>query len=66
MMSSMSSISQLSTPRAIREEDQHPHYDSRKYYPAHVGETIYERYCIISKLGWGANSTVWLAKDTNR
>lgn len=66
MMPSMSSISQLSTPRAIREEDQHPNYDSRKYYPAHVGETLYKRYYIISKLGWGANSTVWLAKDTSR
>ncbi|QVM08174.1 hypothetical protein D8B26_002868 [Coccidioides posadasii str. Silveira] len=50
----------------IREEDQNPDYDPRKYYPARVGETISRRYRIISKLGWGANSTVWLAKDTTR
>lgn len=66
LRSSMNSISQLSSPRDILEENQHPHYDSRKYYPAHTGETIHKRYSIISKLGWGANSTVWLAKDINR
>ncbi|KAE8406443.1 kinase domain protein [Aspergillus pseudonomiae] len=50
----------------IREENQTPHYDPRKYYPARVGEILPRRYRIISKLGWGANSTVWLAKDTCR
>ncbi|KDE80352.1 serine/threonine protein [Aspergillus oryzae 100-8] len=37
-----------------------PDYDPKKYYPASVGETIARRYRIISKLGWGANATVWL------
>ncbi|KAB8255635.1 kinase domain protein [Aspergillus pseudonomiae] len=50
----------------IREENQTPHYDPRKYYPARVGEIIARRYRIISKLGWGANSTIWLAKDRCR
>ncbi|OJJ43956.1 hypothetical protein ASPZODRAFT_153941 [Penicilliopsis zonata CBS 506.65] len=50
----------------IREENQNPNYDPRKCYPARVGETISRRYRILSKLGWGANSTVWLAKDTSR
>jgi serine/threonine-protein kinase SRPK3 len=58
--------SRPSTPGRILEEDQHPNYDSRKYYPARIGETVSERYSIISKLGWGANSTVWLAKDIAR
>lgn len=66
LISRLSLYHKISTTRAILEEDQHPHYESRKYYPAHVGETIFERYNIILKLGWGANSTVWLAKDTNR
>ncbi|PYI05931.1 kinase-like protein, partial [Aspergillus sclerotiicarbonarius CBS 121057] len=50
----------------IREEDQSPYYNPETYYPARVGETICNRYRIISKLGWGTNSTVWLAKDTTR
>ncbi|PYI31501.1 kinase domain protein [Aspergillus indologenus CBS 114.80] len=50
----------------IGEENQSPNYDPRKYYPARAGETIARRYRILSKLGWGANSTVWLAKDTSR
>ncbi|PYH78067.1 kinase-like protein [Aspergillus uvarum CBS 121591] len=50
----------------IGEENQSPNYDPRKYYPARVGETIARRDRILSKLGWGADSTVWLAKDTSR
>lgn len=67
-----SSIScKASAPRTmpstfIREEDQSPYYDPERYYPARVGEIICNRYRIISKLGWGTSSTVWLAKDTNR
>ncbi|PWY87843.1 kinase domain protein [Aspergillus sclerotioniger CBS 115572] len=67
-----SSISnQGSAPRTmsspfIREENQSPYYDPERYYPARVGETIGNRYRIISKLGWGTSSTVWLAKDTTR
>ncbi|QRD82591.1 serine/threonine protein kinase [Aspergillus flavus] len=41
----------------MREENQSPDYDPKKYYPASVGETIARRYRIISKLGWGANAT---------
>ncbi|GKZ19738.1 hypothetical protein AbraCBS73388_004725 [Aspergillus brasiliensis] len=47
------------------EEERSPQYNPRKYYPARIGETI-GRYRIISKLGWGANSTAWLAKDASR
>ncbi|CAK96657.1 uncharacterized protein An08g08770 [Aspergillus niger] len=38
------------------EEERNPHYNPRKYYPARIGESI-GKYHIISKLGWGANST---------
>ena len=54
------------TSGLILEQDQHPNYNPKKYYPAHIGETVSDRYNIISKLGWGVNSTVWLAKDTRR
>ncbi|RAK99790.1 kinase-like protein [Aspergillus ibericus CBS 121593] len=41
-------------------------YDPKTYYPARIGETICNRYRIISKLCWGTNSTAWLAKDVTR
>jgi serine/threonine protein kinase len=50
----------------VMEEDQHPDYASRRFYPVRVGEIILGRYRIVSKLGWGASSTVWLAQDANR
>ncbi|PGH16528.1 CMGC/SRPK protein kinase [Helicocarpus griseus UAMH5409] len=48
------------------EEDARPNYDVKKYYPARVGETLSEKYRLISKLGWGGDSTVWLAEDIKR
>lgn len=33
------------------------------FYPLRLGETLDERFVITRKLGWGGNSTVWLAKD---
>ncbi|RDW63050.1 Protein kinase protein [Aspergillus mulundensis] len=51
---------------SIQEENRHPDYDPGKYYPARLGETISKQYRLVSKLGWGANSTVWLAKDITR
>ncbi|KAJ5542825.1 kinase domain protein [Penicillium sp. DV-2018c] len=47
------------------EEELGQGYDPGKYYPAQIGQTI-GKYLVISKLGWGANSTAWLAKDTSR
>ncbi|KAJ0425683.1 kinase domain protein [Aspergillus carlsbadensis] len=59
-------ISSSSSPPFINEENHAPKYDPRKYYPARIGETRNRRYRLLSKLGWGANSTVWLAKDMSR
>lgn len=59
-------MSSSATPQAApMEEERSPNYDPAKYYPARIGETI-GKYRIISKLGWGANSTAWLAKDISR
>ncbi|PCH37725.1 kinase-like protein [Wolfiporia cocos MD-104 SS10] len=34
------------------------------YHPVHIGDTLEQRrYTIVRKLGWGAYSTVWLARD---
>jgi hypothetical protein len=50
---------------ALLEEEENPDYDPKRFYPARIGETI-QKYQIISKLGWGTSSTVWLAKEINR
>ncbi|GLA00531.1 hypothetical protein AnigIFM60653_009280 [Aspergillus niger] len=47
------------------EEERSPHYNPRKYYPARIGETV-GKYHIISKLGWGANSTACWPWQSNR
>lgn len=49
----------------LLEEEGNPDYNSRRFYPARVGETIHN-YQIVSKLGWGTGSTVWLARDVKR
>ncbi len=47
------------------EEEGNPDYDPNRFYPARVGEVL-QNYQIVSKLGWGSCSTVWLAKDIKR
>jgi serine/threonine-protein kinase SRPK3 len=36
------------------------------FHPVYVGDIYHERYEVLSKLGYGAYSTVWLARDTQR
>ena len=57
--------SHLLPANTILEEEENPDYDRRRFYPVRVGETI-QKYQIVSKLGWGTGSTVWLAQDINR
>ena len=40
-----------------------PNYSDKRYYPVRIGERSVDRYRIITKLGYGAYSTVWLAWD---
>ncbi|KAH8586965.1 protein kinase [Bisporella sp. PMI_857] len=47
------------------EEEALPFYNPVKYYPVHVGEVFRSRYQVITKLGYGVNSTVWLCQDLN-
>ncbi|RAL16295.1 kinase-like protein [Aspergillus homomorphus CBS 101889] len=43
------------------------HYEPGGYHPITVGDTLHDgRYYIADKLGHGAYSTVWLARDTPR
>ncbi|KAK7414415.1 hypothetical protein QQX98_006693 [Neonectria punicea] len=45
------------------EEELIPGYIASRYYPVRIGEVLRDRYQIVGKLGFGASSTVWLARD---
>ncbi|KAF7562369.1 hypothetical protein G7046_g1783 [Stylonectria norvegica] len=47
------------------EEELLPDYLASHYYPARIGEVLGDRYQLVGKLGFGASSTVWLARDLN-
>lgn len=46
------------------EEETLPGYVAHEFYPAKIGAIIDSRYTILGKLGYGANSTVWLCRDS--
>lgn len=49
------------------EEEAIPDYDASHFCQVTPGDVVGDgRYSIISKLGWGRTSTVWLAKDLQR
>lgn len=45
------------------EEETLSRYDKKRYYPVKIGAVFHDRYTILAKLGYGAYSTVWLARD---
>lgn len=45
------------------EEQTLPRFFQRRYYPVRIGQLFNGRYRILTKLGYGANSTVWLTRD---
>ncbi|KAL1976441.1 hypothetical protein VTN31DRAFT_2723 [Thermomyces dupontii] len=38
-------------------------YDPDEFYPVPIGDVFKERYEVIGKLGFGANSTTWFCLD---
>ncbi|MCJ1259976.1 hypothetical protein MMC24_007816 [Lignoscripta atroalba] len=50
-------------PDRFVEEETLPDYDPEQFYPVHIDEVFHEQYQVIGKLGYGANSTVWLCRD---
>lgn len=48
------------------EEELFPNDRLKNFYPARPDEVLDGRFKIISKLGYGAGSTVWLAEISNR
>ncbi|KAF5373633.1 hypothetical protein D9758_000811 [Tetrapyrgos nigripes] len=47
----------------VVEEETLPDYVATRYYPVTIGEIFQDRYQVVAKLGYGATSTVWLARD---
>ncbi|PYI05561.1 kinase-like protein [Aspergillus sclerotiicarbonarius CBS 121057] len=45
------------------EEESLPLYKPENYYPVSIGEVFGSRYQVVSKLGYGTSSTVWLCRD---
>jgi serine/threonine-protein kinase SRPK3 len=65
--SNANAITQLLPANTLLEEEKNPDYDPKRFYPARIGETVNGgKYQIISKLGFGNGSTVWLAEEMNR
>jgi len=48
---------------SLLEEETLPDYDVDEFYPVRIYERLYGRYLVLGKLGYGANSTVWLCRD---
>ncbi|GAT26135.1 hypothetical protein RIB2604_02007140 [Aspergillus luchuensis] len=62
-----SNVPRQTLPAAeVVEEECTPHYEPNHFYPVRLYEILNNRYQITAKLGWGASSTVWLARDLNQ
>ncbi|KAL4770116.1 putative serine/threonine-protein kinase [Aspergillus nidulans var. acristatus] len=47
------------------DEEVCPDYDSTAFYPARPEEVLAKRFQLLFKIGWGSQSTVWLARDVS-
>ncbi|KAJ5100646.1 kinase-like protein [Penicillium angulare] len=47
------------------EEGRMPAFKRGLYYPVQLGDTLNSKYRVVSKLGFGANATIWLCRDMN-
>lgn len=50
-------------PNAPFEEESLPGYSPGRFYPVTVGEVLNSTYKVLGKLGYGAQSTVWLCRN---
>ncbi|EEH11727.1 protein kinase [Histoplasma capsulatum G186AR] len=49
--------------KELIEEESIPSYKAEQFYPVHIGQVFESRYQVVSKLGFGTSSTVWLCRD---
>ena len=61
-----SSLPQSYGPDVLLEEETLPTYRAIDHYPVRMNEVINKKYRVVSKLGFGVSSTVWLAQDITR
>ncbi|KAK4132164.1 hypothetical protein BT67DRAFT_444063 [Trichocladium antarcticum] len=54
------------SPASTIEEETFSDYLAARYYPVRVGDVFNAQYQVVGKLGYGAYSTVWLARDLNQ
>ena len=49
----------------IVDEEKWPGYkeNAKHFYPARPGEILNNQFQLLTKLGWGVGSTVWLARN---
>ncbi|XP_031421724.1 SRSF protein kinase 3 [Clupea harengus] len=50
-------------PRSLEDQEDPSEYCYGGYHPVQVGDIFNKRYQVVSKLGWGFFSTVWLCHD---
>ena len=48
------------------EEETLPRYRPDDYFPVLIGQVFNRKFKILAKLGFGSESTTWLAKDLTR
>lgn len=53
----------MDLPRPFLEEETLDWYSPDQFYPVTVGEVLNSSYKVVGKLGYGAQSTVWLCRD---
>ncbi|EGX87929.1 srpk, putative [Cordyceps militaris CM01] len=49
-----------------KNEEGHSAYRTGGFHPVYIDDIFNDHYIVCNKLGYGAYSTVWLARDTNR
>jgi hypothetical protein len=47
----------------VLDEERFEGFKTGRYYPVNIGDIFASKYQVIGKLGFGATSTVWLARD---
>ena len=47
----------------VLDEERFEGFKTEQYYPVNIGDIFASKYQVIGKLGFGATSTVWLARD---
>lgn len=54
---------EITNASEVLDEERFEGFKTGRYYPVSIGEVFSSKYQVIGKLGFGATSTVWLARD---